>query len=1084
MKNFVKFLLVSAFVVPSIYAQELTSDISGNVSSADGALAGANVEITYVPTNTKVVRTSNEDGQFFAGGLRPGGPYKVTVTSAGLLSETITSYLVVGETSRLSFVLASQDSIDDVVVVGQQVASNEVYGYTTTIDAETIESTPSVTRDIKDLLRLNPLVSLDDAQDDYESISIAGAHPRSNDIKVDGVSFNDDFGLNDNGYPAQRSPINFDAIDQLSVKVAPVSVEYSNFRGGVIEVVTKGGTNEFTGSVSYFDRSSDFYGDSIRGRDASAGLDEKDDTAQGFNLGGPIIKDKAFFYVTYEESTITNPVLFGPVGSGAPIEQKITLDQVNAIRQKTIDLYGWDPLGVPSTTESNQENTSVRLDYIHNDDHRIEYTYKLTEGDRLRAGGGEYSFSFESNSYLKTESTETHSFHLVSNWSDNLITDLYWSTKETETGQDSPIGDEYPNFLIRNDTRNNITDVYGMSSISLGPDIFRSANALATTTDFIKFKAIYYKNNHKITAGFENTVYDIFNVFIVAQDGQWTFTGEESWENGEATRFIANNAKSGNYQDAAAIFEYGLTSLYLMDEIDISDKLKLTLGLRYDEYDSDDSPAKNQDFENTYGFANAGIDGADLLNYRIGLDYVIDDYSKVNVVLGTFSSKLPTVWISNAYTNDGVRVSAYNSLYAPDGCNPEVAIGSTIPGCAQKAITDAPLTSAKIDFIAPSFEWPESTVLNVVYQRDLKNDWNFTATYLYAEQEEALYKIIDGSPLIGDQPQIPSLKAPDGRPIYDQQGDGTYKAGLYNDCCGERQVASFTFDKTFNDGDGRFSISYTHQSIDELSGMTSSTSNSNFGKTGAIDYNNRKPMRSIYETEHRLLATLSNKYYFFGEDKPTTITWIYERKSGLPAYASFDTWNYNVNNYQSQSFGYEYNLNDDSSALLYIPSGLNDPLVCWTYQCKNEGTDLANKTANILINHLHNTLGLDKYAGTIAPRGSLEFPWQSSLDLKIKQVLPGFRADDELIITLGIENVLNMLNDDWGVIEYGYYSGRIPIMDLNIYEGKYVYSLIYDDDGSIDRGLAFGYNLNDPLNTNISYTQSVWRAQLGFVYKF
>jgi len=1084
MKNFVKFLLVSAFVVPSIYAQELTSDISGNVSSADGALAGANVEITYVPTNTKVVRTSNEDGQFFAGGLRPGGPYKVTVTSAGLLSETITSYLVVGETSRLSFVLASQDSIDDVVVVGQQVASNEVYGYTTTIDAETIESTPSVTRDIKDLLRLNPLVSLDDAEDDYESISIAGAHPRSNDIKVDGVSFNDDFGLNDNGYPAQRSPINFDAIDQLSVKVAPVSVEYSNFRGGVIEVVTKGGTNEFTGSVSYFDRSSDFYGDSIRGRDASAGLDEKDDTAQGFNLGGPIIKDKAFFYVTYEESTITNPVLFGPVGSGAPIEQNITLDQVNAIRQKTIDLYGWDPLGVPSTTESNQENTSVRLDYIHNDDHRIEYTYKLTEGDRLRAGGGEYSFSFESNSYLKTESTETHSFHLVSNWSDNLITDLYWSTKETETGQDSPIGDEYPNFLIRNDTRNNITDVYGMSSISLGPDIFRSANALATTTDFIKFKAIYYKNNHKITAGFENTVYDIFNVFIVAQDGQWTFTGEESWENGEATRFIANNAKSGNYQDAAAIFEYGLTSLYLMDEIDISDKLKLTLGLRYDEYDSDDSPAKNQDFENTYGFANAGIDGADLLNYRIGLDYVIDDYSKVNVVLGTFSSKLPTVWISNAYTNDGVRVSAYNSLYAPDGCNPEVAIGSTIPGCAQKAITDAPLTSAKIDFIAPSFEWPESTVLNVVYQRDLKNDWNFTATYLYAEQEEALYKIIDGSPLIGDQPQIPSLKAPDGRPIYDQQGDGTYKAGLYNDCCGERQVASFTFDKTFNDGDGRFSISYTHQSIDELSGMTSSTSNSNFGKTGAIDYNNRKPMRSIYETEHRLLATLSNKYYFFGEDKPTTITWIYERKSGLPAYASFDTWNYNVNNYQSQSFGYEYNLNDDSSALLYIPSGLNDPLVCWTYQCKNEGTDLANKTANILINHLHNTLGLDKYAGTIAPRGSLEFPWQSSLDLKIKQVLPGFRADDELIITLGIENVLNMINDDWGVIEYGYYSGSIPIMDLNIYEGKYVYSLTYDDDGSIDRGLAYGYNLNDPMNTNISYTQSVWRAQLGFVYKF
>ena len=1074
MKNFVKFLLVSAFVVPSIYAQELTSDISGNVSSADGALAGANVEITYVPTNTKVVRTSNEDGQFFAGGLRPGGPYKVTVTSAGLLSETITSYLVVGETSRLSFVLASQDSIDDVVVVGQQVASNEVYGYTTTIDAETIESTPSVTRDIKDLLRLNPLVSLDDAEDDYESISIAGAHPRSNDIKVDGVSFNDDFGLNDNGYPAQRSPINFDAIDQLSVKVAPVSVEYSNFRGGVIEVVTKGGTNEFTGSVSYFDRGDQFYGDKVAGRPAEF---DKEDTAQGFNLGGPIIKDKAFFYVTYEESTITNPVLWGPTGSGSLLQQAITLEQVNAIRQLTIDSYGWDPLGVPTTTESNQENTSVRLDYIHNDNHRLEYTYKLTEGDRLRAGGGRTSFAFESNSYLKTESTETHSFHVVSNWSDNLITDLYWSTKETDTSQDSPIGDSFPNFVIENDEDNGIDDVYGMRSISMGPDIFRSANALATTTDFVKFKAVYYKDNHKITAGIENTVYDIFNVFIVAQDGQWTFVGEDNFENGIASEFTANNAKTGNYQDAAAIFEYGLTSMYLMDEIDVSDKLKVTLGLRYDEYDSDDVPAKNQDFENTYGFANAGIDGADLLNYRLGLDYIIDDYSKINVVYGTFSSKLPTVWISNAYTNDGVRVSAYNDAYAPDGCNPLLAAGSGIPGCAQQAITDAPLTSAKIDFIAPSFEWPESKVLNVVYQRDLQNDWNFTATYLYAEQEEALYKIIDGSPLVGDQPQVPTLTAPDGRPIYDQQGNGTYKAGLYNDCCGERQVASFTFDKTFNDGNGRFSISYTHQSIDELSGMTSSTSNSNFGKTGAIDYNNRQAMRSIYETEHRLLATLSNKYFFFGEDKPTTITWIYERKSGLPAYATFDTYQKyswgGADGYKSQAFGYEFNLNDDSSSLLYIPTGVNDPLVCWTSKCGNEGTDAALEHANLIINHLHNTLGLDKYAGTIAPRGSLEFPWQSSLDLKIKQVLPGFRSDDEVIITLGIENILNMINDDWGVIEYGYYSGRIPVIDLYIHEGKYTYNK-----------LGFGYSLDDPMNINTSFTQSVWRAQLGFVYKF
>ena len=1067
MNKFVKFLLVSVFIVPAINAQELTSDISGSVSSAEGALEGAKVEITYLPTNTKVVKTSGDNGQFFAGGLRPGGPYKITVSSSGLLTESTTSYLVIGETSRLNFVLSSADSIDDVVVVGEQVATNEVYGYTTVIDSTTIENTPSVTRDIKDLLRLNPLVSLDDAEDDYESISIAGAHPRSNDIKVDGVSFNDDFGLNDNGYPAQRSPINFDSIDQLSVKVAPVSVEYSNFRGGVIEVVTKGGTNEFTGSVSYFDRGDQFYGDKVDGRDAEF---DKEDTAQGFNFGGPIIKDKAFFYLTYEESTITNPVLYGPAGSGALLEQDITVDQVNAIRQTTIDVYGWDPLGVPSTTESNQENTSLRLDYIYNDNHRLEYTYKLTEGDRLRAGGGRTSFNFESNSYLKTESTETHSLHLVSNWSDNLVTEAYWSTKETETGQDSPVGDAYPNFVLE--------EVYGMRSINMGPDIFRSANQLATTTDFLKFKAIYYKDNHKITAGYENTVYDIFNVFIVAQDGQWTFKTEDGFENALADEFFANNAKTGNYADAAAIFEYGLSSFYLMDEIDVSERLKLTLGLRYDTYDSDDAPALNQDFIDTYGFANAGIDGADLLNYRLGIDLILDDVSKLNIVYGTYSSKMPTVWISNAYTNDGVRVSAYDDDYAPAGCNPLAAAGSTLPGCVQQAIADAPLTSAKIDFIAPSFEWPETEALNIVYQRELQNDWNFTSTYLYAKQEEALYKIIDGSPLVGDQPQVPTLTAPDGRPIYDQQGNGTYKAGLYNDCCGTRNILSFTFDKVFNDGDGRFSISYTNQDIEELSGMTSSTSNSNFGKTGAIDYNNRIAMRSIYETEHRLLATLSNKYYFFGEDKPTTFTLIFERKSGLPAYATFDTYQKaswgGASGYKQNAFGYEFNLNDDSSSLLYIPSGYDDPLICWSKNCAEEGSAEAAANADLVLNHLYDTLGLEKYAGSIAPRGSLQFPYQSTLDLKIKQVLPGFRPDDEVVITLGIENLLNMLNDEWGVIEYGYYSGRIPVIDLKIVDGKYEY------DG-LD---AFGYDIEDPMNTNISFTQSVWRAQLGFVYKF
>ena len=1061
MNKSIRIFILSIFLSPFAFTQELTSDIAGVVTSADGAVSGARVEITYVPTNTTVVKVSGANGQFFAGGLRPGGPYKVKVSADGLLSDTASASLVVGETARISFSLSSVGDVDDVVVVGQKVAVNEAYGFTTTIDAETIQNTPSITRDLKDLVKLNPLVSLDDAEDDYEAISIAGAHPRSNDIKVDGVSFNDDFGLNANGYPSQRSPVNFDSIEQMSIKVAPVSVEYSNFRGGVIEIVTKGGTNEFEGSVGFYDRGDQFYGDSIEGEEY---IFDKEDTAQGMTFGGPILKDKAFFYVTYEESTITNPVIYGPAGSGAQNEQSITVDQVAQLRQFTIDTYGFDPLSYPTTTESNQENSSVRLDYIINDDHRVQWTYKNTQGDRLRAEGGFDEFYFESASYLKTEETDAYSLLLISNWADNLVSEIYWSTKTTETGQNSPAGQNVPNFTI--------ADAYG-NEVYLGADIYRSANELENTTDYLKAKLNYYAGNHKITAGFENQSIDVLNLFIVAQDGSWEFDSVDDYFAGNASSFFANNAKSGNPYDAAADFGYSLTSLYLMDEITVSDRLSITLGLRYDEYDSDDEPAKNADFEAAYGFANAGIDGTNILNYRFGLDLAIDDVSDLNLVYGTYSSKFPTVWISNAYTNDGVRVSAYDSDNAVPGCNPLASPGTGLPGCVQQAITDAPLTSAKIDFVAPSFEWPESEVLNLTYSRDLSDTLQLEATYLWSKQEEALYKIVDGSPLVGDQPQVPTLTAPDGRPIYNQTGYRTYKAGLYNDCCGTREVFSLALSKTFNDGDGKLTVSYTNQNIDELSGMTSSTSNSNFGKTGAIDYNNRRAMRSIYETEHRLLAALSSTHYFLGEDSPTTFTLVFERKSGLPGYVTFDTFERTVGDYQTEAFGYDHNLNDDSSALLYIPTGVNDPLICWSRNCGDEGSAAAQARAVEVVNLLHNVYGLSEYAGSIQPRGSFNYPWQSSLDFKITQVLPGFRADDEVIITLGIENLLNLIDDNKGVVRYGYYSGRIDVLNLQIVDDKYDYSRY-----------AFRYNPDNPFESTLSVTQSVWRAQLGFKYKF
>ena len=255
--------------------------------------------------------------------------------------------------------------------------------------------------------------------------------------------------------------------------------------------------------------------------------------------------------------------------------------------------------------------------------------------------------------------------------------------------------------------------------------------------------------------------------------------------------------------------------------------------------------------------------------------------------------------------------------------------------------------------------------------------------------------------------------------------------------------------------------------------MTSSTSNSNFGKTGAVDFNNRKNMRSIYETEHRLLATLKSRHYFFGSDKPTTFSLVYTRESGNTKYPTFDTYTGFQGDYQTKAFGYEFNLNDDSSSLLYIPT-VNDPIVCYSYKCTDEGSADALAREEAVLNLLHNVFGLSDYAGQIAPRDAGNFPWQTSLDLNIIQELPGLRDDDKFIVTFAIENLLNFIDDDKGIINYGYYSGRIPVIDLRIVDdSKYDYSRN-----------AFRYSFDDPFNIDRSTTQSLWRASLGFQYKF
>ena len=1061
MKSLRNLFFVFALIALPAIGQELTSDISGTVVSASGStVANASVTITYKPTNSRVSKTTDSNGKFSAKGLRPGGPYSIVVTSPSG-SQTIDNLrLTVGDTSRLNILV---ESLEDVVVVASAIDGDDDMGFSTKVTADDVQKFSSVTRDIRDFVRLNPFAIVDSVQEGQNSgINIAGSNTRTNNLRVDGSSYNDDFGLNANGYPGQSNPIQLDTIDQINVRVSPVSVEYGQFEGGVIEVVSKGGTNEFKGSVYAFDRGDSFSGDSVDGRDFDRTFD---DTSEGFTFGGPIIKDKAFFFVAFETNDKTTPINFGPTGSGAPATQTITSAEVAQIRADTISTYGFDPLGYTGSNTSTQENLSARFDVDLSDVHRLQINYRESESEALKGSNRDNrSFYFASSEYLKPEITESTGLLLVSNWSDAFTTEFQYNNKSTDTGQSSPIGSNTANF--------NIENAFGMNDIYLGVDQYRSANDLYTENETFKIKGTYTTGMHEITAGYSDDTYDIYNVFIATQDGAYTFRSYDDFLNKNASRYSASNSRVGTELGGAAAFDYGFESVFIQDEISVSDKLTVTLGLRYDDV-SGSEPPKNSGFKDTYGFENYGLDnGSSTLSWRFGADYLFDDGSALKIVNGTYTTRFPTVWASNVYSNNGVQTAGFSTSNAVAGCDPTAnpaLVTATMPQCVKDAIAAAPLSDATIVTLSPDFEWPTMKVLNVTYEKPM-GDWFVVASYLKKDYEQAVYKVLNtGDALIGNQAPIPSLRAPDGRPIYNMDTYNSFKVALNNQGGGGAEIFTIGASRAFNDGDSEFSINYTNQNIDEITSGTSSTANSSFGKSANVNPNDPRPGRSIYETEHRLVATLKSTHYFFGADKPTTFSLFAERRSGYPISAVFETKtaDRSAARYQREAFGFDDGLQDDNSNFLaYAPSGINDPLVCWV-SCTNPDLAFAGDAMRMVR-------ALNLTPGQIAAKGTFEAPWNSTVDLKITQILPGFRADDEFVITLGIQNLLNMLNDEWGVIRGRDFTGTVAIFDVDMTEdfSKYILS----------EGVEF--DLDNPGDVYTSFNASVWRAQLGFKYNF
>jgi Carboxypeptidase regulatory-like domain/TonB dependent receptor-like, beta-barrel/TonB-dependent Receptor Plug Domain len=1023
-------------------AQQTTSNIRGAVTNSKGAgVSGAQVTVLHVPSGSVRQITTGANGIYNARGLRPGGPYIVTVTAPGNAPYRVEGlFLSLADTKRLNIALDDVIREDAIVVTASAIGGgNMTMGVNSRFGLDTIEGTPTVTRDFKDVLKYDPNVYLDPTN--QNAISIAGGSSRTLSITVDGVAQNDDFGLNNSGFPTLRSPISIDAIDQLSVETTPFDVEFSGFQSGSVNVVTKSGTNEFHGSAFGFRRNSSFTGGGLN----------VDEWTYGGTFGGPIIKDKLFFFASYDRFEGTNVFDTGPAGGGFVNEvSRVTIGDVNQVNQIAQDVYGFDALGFnPSNLKEIDEKILAKLDWNINENHRASFTMQRDKGNQLRPQNtGGSNIGLLSTWYNNSQKLRSYSGQVFSDWTDNFSTELKVAFKKSPTSQASLGGTDFGLFRVR---------TAGGGSVFLGPDFFRQANALTNKTLSIKAKANYTVGAHLFTAGYEHVETDVFNLFVPGSRGSYTFNSIADFaaQNASGGLFY-QNAVTNNANDGSATFTFKSDSLYVQDQWDVSDTVTIQAGVRYEAVSSTKNIVSNPIFAGRYGFDNtATLSGRDIFLPRVGINWTATDRLSIHGGVGLFAGGNPNVWISNNYSNNGVTI---DSIFLPGFLLPPVD-GFNVPDVAQNGLVAG---DGNVNALDPNFNIPSQWKASAGFDFDtdigflgsaLGDGWRFSSDIILSSVKDATYwkELTCGT--------TPTGTAPDGRPVYNCD-PSRFDLLLTNTGIGHGRVISFLAEKTFFE-DLNFRTSYSNQNIVDANSGTSSTATSNYGKSASSDPLTPTAATSNYERKHRFTFNFDYRHKFIG-DNETRFTLFGESRSGQPfSYTFDDPGSRGIQNI----FGENRDFARRDRALFYVPTGPNDPIVTYA-----PGFDQAAFTSFLASS------GLDKYAGQIAPRNAFRSSWVNRWDLSIKQEIPGiFPNDAKGIFSMDIRNIGNLIDGSWGQYNQVFFPYVQPVVEATVVGGQYVYSDFTNtavrSNGTLTR-------------SSTSSTASNWSIQFGLKYKF
>ena len=1025
---------------------DTSSAIRGKITTPEGAAAaGTKIIITHVPSGTTREVVTNESGSFIASGLRVGGPYTVVVDSDTYSDETLNNiFLQLGQNYQINEALKSE-SVERIAVTGSVIASNNG-GSDSYFSANDIQNAPSFNRDLKDIIRNNPLAVL--SSKDGE-LSVAGTNPRFNSISVDGIAQNDDFGLNANGYPTTRSPISLEAIDQISISTSPFHAKDSGFQGAQINAVTKSGTNDFGGSFFY-----ETQNDGMAGTPKDNGREvplEFDETTYGGTLGGAIVEDKLFYFISYEYYEAETPIEWGPAGSGAANESLVSNADYLAVQRIAQDVYGVNAGDWNLSPVTDDEKLLMKLDWNLNDQHRAAFTYQYTKGNRTsNVSDAETELRLSSHWYNRIEELNNYSFKLYSDWNPDFSTQFSVTYMDNPTTQAS-----FGDF-------GDVTIETASGRIALGSDFSRHSNELDKSTFIMALDADYLYDDHSISFGYQYKSLDIFNLFLQNTKGSYTFDSIEDFENRQASRLIYQNSTSLNPATAAANFVRKEHAVYVHDEWAFNDEITFDMGVRYEMLASSDSPTANPNVFGRTGYNNTeNLDGVGIALPRLGFKWDATLDTTVRGGIGRFSGGQPTVWVSNAYSNTGVNVG-FLDIETGDGGALEAALAgisiSEVPQAYRDTVASATAVSGT-NFTDPNFKLPSDWRLQLAVDHSfeipgLGEDYIWTTEYLYKREQDTAFWV-DASLTEADEN---GTTADGGRTLYNDADGTTRDLMLTNaDEEGRARVISTALSKAYDNGI-RFTASYTNQDITDAHTSTSSTASSNYGNNTVINRNEALVGRSTFETEHRFVLNLG----YETEVVPgyaTNINLFFERRSGKPINYLLGVQDFNgstaaTNPYVQLSPGTTNNY-----FLPFIPVKGDNSVV--KFATPAQETQFWNTIT---------ALGLDKYQGQYLPKGVLTTPWITTLDLSVRQEVPGFAEGHKGEVYFVVDNLLNLLDSSKGKV-YGDDFGDLQLSQFTIDQTTKQY--VYNNVSS---------NLN---NWDKFYSEeSTWRIKVGVAYKF